>query len=71
MCAFIHFWSGHGFVFEPQVTGVGPLPVVAAAADALGDSDALAAGAVLLAAADALADGVADVLAVGCGVIPP
>ena len=72
MCAFIHFWSGHGLLFDPQFTAAedpDAAPVAVAAADSA--ADALGAGVLSLAAADAVAEGVADALAVGCGVIPP
>jgi hypothetical protein len=70
VCSFIHFWSGHGFVFDPHVTAAAEFAAVgddesvgAALADAAADAVAESAG-----AADALGAALAD--AVADGVIP-
>jgi hypothetical protein len=36
VCSFIHFWSGHGSVFEPHVTGVAEFAAVGDDPDAEG-----------------------------------
>ncbi len=47
MCSFIHFWSGHGFSFEPHVTG-------AAEFAAIGDDGVADDGDAAVAEADAI-----------------
>jgi hypothetical protein len=59
VCCFIHFWSGHGFSFEPHVTAAAEFAAVGD--DAAADGAALADAAADAEAADE-SEGVAEAL---------